>query len=155
MKATVIAIIWAASLFLAYRAGHIVSNRFDYSPPTEVRGIIGGWSEAQVLTEDWLRQPRIRRFGRFVLSRPQNPEQAGLFVGLVGRPPFPTILVSDDPKQGRPRRFTFVDAAGNTITAIDSNDDGVFEMLGLVTTNGTYQDKWLMGTFTLIKDLAK
>lgn len=148
MKTNVaIVILWAASLFLAYRTGHAVSSRFDYGVPAGVKGVIGSWSESQIPVNNWLRDPRCRQFGRFLLSRPQNPEQAGLYVGLIGSPPFPVIMVSEDAKSKRPREFTFHDAAGNTITALDNNGDGVFDFLGLVTTNGVYKDAGLTGSW--------
>lgn len=55
MKTVVITLLWAASLFLAYFAGHAVSNLFDYGAPAGLKTVIGGWSEAQVSTNDWLR----------------------------------------------------------------------------------------------------
>lgn len=147
MKTAIIAMLWAASLWCAYCAGHIISKRFDYAAPAAVKTVISKWSGVQVPTNDWSRDPRMRQFGRFVLSRPRNPQQAGLLVGIIGYPRGPVILVSEGAKSGQPEGFSFYDAAGNMITVQDKNGDGIFDVLSLQTTNGVYVDRGLSGTF--------
>lgn len=104
-KASIVGL-WAVSLFDAYRAGHIISNRYDYAPPPNVRAAHSGMPGS-----DWTHNMRMRAFGRFVLMRPADTKEAALFIGLLGHPPFPAIWIADEAKAGRPDHFTFADAA--------------------------------------------
>ena len=156
MKRAIIAISWAASLFCAYRAGHVVSNRYDYSAPAEVMSVIDKWPEDSIPGNDPMRKPRFRTFGRFVLLRSEDPRPAALQAGIFGGPSFyPVIFVNDDAKSGRPDSVLLWDAAGNSVSVLDNNRDGVFDVLGLFTTNGTYRDVGLSGKWQFRTNTAK
>jgi len=98
---------------------------------------------------------RFRPFGKFALMRPQDPKVAGLFIGVIGHPPFPAIYVTGEQRSARPTTFSICDALGNQITAIDRNGDGVLDRVGLATTNGIYRDEGLTGTWKLQKATSK
>jgi hypothetical protein len=101
---------------------------------------------------NWLSNGCYRGFGRFILMRPQDPERAGLLIACKGSSHFPMVLISDDPKLRRPSLFTLADTAANTITVLDTNGDGFFEVLGMGTTNADYIDKGLTGSWQIRKN---
>jgi hypothetical protein len=143
MKKFILAILWAASLVCAYCAGRRAYARPDYSPPESLRAEFA--KVQQLWTNVWLGGARTQPFGKFVLIRPTDEGQAALAIALLGRPHFPYVLIADDARFGRPDTFTLCDAGTNTITVFDADRDGVFDAVGMTTTNGAYGDRGLTG----------
>jgi hypothetical protein len=153
MKKSILAILWAASLVCAYYAGRAVSGSHDYSPPESLKA---EFEEVQQLwTNVWPNGAHIQLLGKFVLISPRDESQAALRIGVLGRPHYPYVCIDDDSKSGRPDTFVLCDGSTNTIHAFDKDRDGIFDKVGMVTTNGYYSDKGLTGTWRVSKGPSK
>jgi hypothetical protein len=153
MKKVILVVLWAASLLCAFYAGRAVSGNHDHRPP---KSLEAEFKEVQQLwTNVWPDGARIQPFGKFVLICPRDERQAALRIGVLGRPHYPYVWIDDDSKSGRPDTFTLSDGSTNTIHVFDTDRDGIFDMVGMVTTNGYYRDKGLKGTWELKKGPSK
>lgn len=145
--ASIIAIVWIASLAFAFLAGRITNA--DRRLPKEFdkfRHLYGAASDSSGLK--WLADPLCRVFGPFMVMRPKDQKIPGLYAALKSDQPYPTVMILPGGNgSDQIEHMELRDKAGNAVTVVDKDKDGVFDFLFLETGDTLRVDKGLTGTW--------
>lgn len=147
MKRFLLSVLWLTSVILAFVGGVKISEHVDRPLPDQFDKFRRLFLESNNTSFSWLGDPRYRVFGRFAVMRPASNSVPGLYVMVMDKQPFPSVMITPDDDNKAPRGIDLRDKDGNIVSVIDKNQDGVFDFLFLQSADTLRMDEGLTGTW--------